>query len=515
MGWKVVDEYIQSEVASDEEDQKRIHRAQSRAARKVKSDRGRRGRRPFPYRTRFIPPVGTPAPATITQPAQQSQQQQRRLGSCFSCGESRHWKFECPNVKHNVKLSIENSFSCLDQIDISDIKHLEGCEDGCYNRNGGTEQSEDTLDHSKGRVDLQRVSTDTSSVSPYNRLKNCKDKWEQAGSDPYIMSVLEEGYKIPFKQSPSTKRSNNNKSARDNPEFVTAEIENLLYKKCISKVETEPHVINPLTVAYNKKGKPRLVLDCRNINDNLHKFKFKYEDLQVARQLFEKGFYMFSFDIRGAYNHIDIFQPHRMFLGFSWQDAGKEAYYVYNSLPFGLASAGHIFCKVLRVLVTFWRSKGHRVVTFLDDGLGGNQNYNTACASSEFVRQSLIEFGFLISEEKCQWQPALQISWLGYFFCMKTGRFFVNAERVERIEMSIKGMIGQLQTQQYQIVPAKFAASVVGQIMSTQSVIGKIVRMKTRELYKCIDSRLSWHSPVYISKKAMDELNFWLSNSSL
>ena len=78
--------------------------------------------------------------------------------------------------------------------------------------------------------------------------------------------------------------------------------------------------------------------------------------------------------------------------------------------------------------------------------------------------------------------------------------------------MSIKGMIGQLQTQQYQIVPAKFAASVVGQIMSTQSVIGKIVRMKTRELYKCIDSRLSWHSPVYISEKAMDELNFWLSN---
>ena len=35
MGWKVVDEYIQSEVASDEEDQKRIHRAQSRAARKT------------------------------------------------------------------------------------------------------------------------------------------------------------------------------------------------------------------------------------------------------------------------------------------------------------------------------------------------------------------------------------------------------------------------------------------------------------------------------------------------
>ena len=148
----------------------------------MKSDRGRRGRRPFPYRTRFISPVGTPAPATITQQAHQSQQQQRRLGFCFSCGESRHWKFQCPNVKHKfVKLSIENSFSCLDQIDISDIKHLEGCEAGCYNRNGRTEQSEDTLDNSKDRVDLQRVSSDKSSVSPYNRLKNVKINGNRPG----------------------------------------------------------------------------------------------------------------------------------------------------------------------------------------------------------------------------------------------------------------------------------------------------------------------------------------------
>ena len=31
LGWKVVDEYTQSEIASDEEDQKKIHRGQARA----------------------------------------------------------------------------------------------------------------------------------------------------------------------------------------------------------------------------------------------------------------------------------------------------------------------------------------------------------------------------------------------------------------------------------------------------------------------------------------------------
>ena len=67
-------------------------------------------------------------------------------------------------------------------------------------------------------------------------------------------------------------------------------------------------------------------------------------------------------------------------------------------------------------------------------------------------------------------------------------------------------MFLQLSQQQYQILPAKFAASMVGQIISTQLVIGKVVRLKTREMYKCIDSRLSWKHSVYISKKAMLEL---------
>ena len=59
LGWKVVDEYMQSEIASDEEDQKKIHRAQFRTRGKAKSDRGRRGRRYMPYRTRPAHPVET------------------------------------------------------------------------------------------------------------------------------------------------------------------------------------------------------------------------------------------------------------------------------------------------------------------------------------------------------------------------------------------------------------------------------------------------------------------------
>ena len=36
LGWKVVNQYLQSEIASDEEDQKNINRAQARARAKVR-----------------------------------------------------------------------------------------------------------------------------------------------------------------------------------------------------------------------------------------------------------------------------------------------------------------------------------------------------------------------------------------------------------------------------------------------------------------------------------------------
>ena len=115
-----------------------------------------------------------------------------------------------------------------------------------------------------------------------------------------------------------------------------------------------PHIINPLTVAYNKKGKPRLFLDCRNLHKYLHTFRLKYDDINTARQIFEKDTFLYYFDIRGAYNHIDIFQSHRTYLGFAWCDEnGTESFYVYNSLAFGLASAGDIFSKVVRVMVAF------------------------------------------------------------------------------------------------------------------------------------------------------------------
>ena len=45
-----------------------------------------------------------------------------------------------------------------------------------------------------------------------------------------------------------------------------------------------------------------------------------------------------------------------------------------DNMNLGLATSGHIFTKVLRVLMTHWRGQGHKVITFLDYGIGGHLN---------------------------------------------------------------------------------------------------------------------------------------------
>ena len=77
-----------------------------------------------------------------------------------------------------------------------------------------------------------------------------------------------------------------------------------------------PHVCSPLSVVSNSRGKKSLVLDLCYPNQFLYKEMFKYEDLRTALLLFKKGDYLFSFDLKSGYHHVDIHERHQQNLGF-------------------------------------------------------------------------------------------------------------------------------------------------------------------------------------------------------
>ena len=95
------------------------------------------------------------------------------------------------------------------------------------------------------------------------------------------------------------------------------------------------------------------MVNLRHVNGFLWKQKFKYEDLHVAMAMFEKGEWVFSFDLKSGYHHVDVAQHHRKYLGFEWGGVT----YTFVVLPFGLSSAPYGFTKMMRPLVRLWQSK--------------------------------------------------------------------------------------------------------------------------------------------------------------
>ena len=112
-------------------------------------------------------------------------------------------------------------------------------------------------------------------VSPVGKLKAKIDFWRDSGANAFLIDVLSNGYKLPFKTISPSVRLKNNRSTFDNPEIVTCEIEKLVEKGCEQEVDPCLTVVNPLTVAFNKSNKPPLVLDCRHINVHLFQLQSK------------------------------------------------------------------------------------------------------------------------------------------------------------------------------------------------------------------------------------------------
>ena len=84
-------------------------------------------------------------------------------------------------------------------------------------------------------------------------------------------------------------------------------IAELLADNHVEELSSRPAILNPLTVSVQTSGKKRLILDLRHTNLHVFKQKFKCEGLHTIRDVFSKHFFVFSFDLKSGYHHVDIF----------------------------------------------------------------------------------------------------------------------------------------------------------------------------------------------------------------
>ena len=172
-----------------------------------------------------------------------------------------------------------------------------------------------------------------SSVQVKGRLKENIAFWRDIGASKWVLSVIENSYYLPFISLPARRSFQNHPSVVQNQEIVCQELKKLLASGAIVEVRQEDVlVVNPLGVVKNAMGKSRVILDLHYANNHLRSCKFKYEGIPAASKLFQKDDWVFKFDYKSGYHHLDIFIGHTAFLGCSFQLEGKLRYFKFTVL---------------------------------------------------------------------------------------------------------------------------------------------------------------------------------------
>ena len=341
------------------------------------------------------------------------------------------------------------------------------------------------------------------------RMKANLNFWRDIGTPDDILRVIEFGYPIPFFSTPEAALFNNNKSALDNAEFVSEAINDLLSKKLIIESSVPPVVVNPLTVSVQSSGKKRLILDLRYVNHHIWKTKIHFEDWAVALQYFRKNHFMFSFDLKSGYHHIDIYPEHCKYLSFAWDFGSGSRYFSFQVLPFGLSSAPFIFTKCLRPLVKHWRNKGFFIVVYLDDGWCIAPSLSACDLISQTVKSDLLKAGLVANHEKSVWTPSQELDWLGLSWNTEKGALKVIERRVSTILTCIDELTGKLP-----YMTARQLAGFVGRIISLIPVTGHVAQLRTRFSTMAICEQYHWDKVFRIpgDSHIIEELFFWKKN---
>ncbi len=133
----------------------------------------------------------------------------------------------------------------------------------------------------------------------------------------------------------------------------------------------------------------------------VYKEYIHFDDWRSFEKFLNLDGFVYKFDLKSAYHHIDIFPSHQSFLSFSWH----AKYYMFTSLPFGLVSAPFICTEVFHRLISYWHSYGIKMCLYLDDGVGITKTYDLAKQQSGFVRKTLLKVKLTCNDENLHGSP--------------------------------------------------------------------------------------------------------------
>ena len=340
-------------------------------------------------------------------------------------------------------------------------------------------------------------------------------RWQDIGAETWVVTVLRDGYRVPFKDSPPPLARTpvsfpTYRAGSPRAQALRQEVEAMLAKGALEIArDPGPGFYSRLFLVEKATGGWRPVIDLSHLNDFVQLTPFKMETVASVLLSVREGDFLASLDLKDAYFQIPIHGSSRKLLRFM----SEGTVYQFKALCFGLSTAPQVFTRVFAAVSAWAHARGIRLLRYLDDWLVLSSSEKKAKESIRELLSLCRTLGIVINEKKSDLVPSQSAKYLGMTIDTGAGKVFPSLARVEKF-LAVAERFCSMQSP-----PAQLWRVILGHLASLERLVPH-GRLRMRSLQWHLKSQWSPESdppslPVALPEEARRDLSWWMVRDHL
>ena len=261
-------------------------------------------------------------------------------------------------------------------------------------------------------------------------VKNKLPNWQKITKNNELHEKIK-GAKIPFGRIARKVYSHNPPFTQAETKAIDAEISKLLKKGVIKpSIHEQGEFIFLIFVTIKNDGRYRLILNLKNLNENIEHIHFKMHILKEILKMVEMNYLMASLDMKDAYYSIPFDESSQKYLKFKW----KEQIYQFCVLRNGLSPCPKWFTKLLKPPLADLRKSKHDISAYIDDIYLQDDTKENCIKNITDTVTLLSSLGFTVHAKKSQFLPIQKLDILG--FTINSVNMMISLKKEKKVQLA-------------------------------------------------------------------------------
>ena len=288
--------------------------------------------------------------------------------------------------------------------------------------------------------------------------------------------------------------------------ICSSKVSEFLSEGAVIKVSADScsYVSHIFPVPKKTAGEYRIIFDLTELNAFITKVHFRMDSLFSIMALISPGDFLISVDLSDAYHSVAMHSSSLPFLAFVL----SRFFYQFTCLPQGLSSSPRVFTMIMRVVLTFLRSRSVKIAAWIDDFLLSAGSAQLASSHASFTIQTFRELGFLPNIAKSQLTPVQRMSHLGLVWDTISYTVSVPPDKLLLVQEKCRLALSSS-------VSLRLLSSILGSIEFFRWGFPHAA-LHYRSLQRFVSSLLSkgfsYNTIVFPSASARQDLSWWLES---